>query len=118
MKQALKNDEFIPYYQPKVDINSGILVGGEALVRWKTREGKFIFPNEFIPMCEQTGLIVELDMIMYEKVLKFLKSFLEQGLACVPISVNFSRLHLMDSDFLSKIVRNNVNTACPLILLK
>lgn len=56
VKQALKNDEFIPYYQPKVDINSGILVGGEALVRWKTREGKFIFPNEFIPMCEQTAL--------------------------------------------------------------
>lgn len=84
VKQALKNDEFIPYYQPKVDINSGILVGGEALVRWKTREGKFIFPNEFIPMCEQTGLIVELDMIMYEKVLKFLKSFLEQGLRVFP----------------------------------
>ena len=107
------NDEFIPYYQPKVDINSGILVGGEALVRWKTREGKFIFPNEFIPMCEQTGLIVELDMIMYEKVLKFLKSFLEQGLACVPISVNFSRLHLMDSDFLSKIVKKQCEYGVP-----
>ncbi|WP_303216357.1 putative bifunctional diguanylate cyclase/phosphodiesterase [Bilophila wadsworthia] len=118
VKQALKNDEFIPYYQPKVDINSGILVGGEALVRWKTREGKFIFPNEFIPMCEQTGLIVELDMIMYEKVLKFLKSFLEQGLACVPISVNFSRLHLMDSDFLSKIVKKQCEYGVPAHLIE
>ena len=64
-------------------------------------------------MCEQTGLIVELDMIMYEKVLKFLKSFLEQGLACVPISVNFSRLHLMDSDFLSKIVKKQCEYGVP-----
>ena len=87
-------------------------------MRWKTREGKFIFPNEFIPMCEQTGLIVELDMIMYEKVLKFLKSFLEQGLACVPISVNFSRLHLMDSDFLSKIVKKQCEYGVPAHLIE
>ena len=118
VKQALKNDEFIPYYQPKVDINSGILVGGEALVRWKTREGKFIFPSEFIPMCEQTGLIVELDMIMYEKVLNFLKSFIDQGLACVPVSVNFSRLHLLDNDFLSKIVKKQCEYGVPAHLIE
>lgn len=118
VKQALKNDEFIPYYQPKVDINSGALVGGEALVRWKTREGKFIYPSEFIPMCEQTGLIVEVDMVMYEKVLKFLKSFLEQGLECVPISVNFSRLHLLDGDFLSKIVKKQLEYGVPAHLIE
>ena len=118
VKQALQDDEFIPYYQPKVDINSGVLVGGEALVRWKTRQGKFVYPNEFIPMCEQTGLIVELDMVMYEKVLKFLKSFLDQGVACVPISVNFSRLHLMDSDFLSKIVKKQLEYGVPAHLIE
>lgn len=57
-------------------------------------------------------------MIMYEKVLKFLKSFLEQGLACVPISVNFSRLHLMDSDFLSKIVKKQCEYGVPAHLIE
>ncbi len=118
VKQALRDDEFIPYYQPKVDINDGTLVGGEALVRWKTREGKFIFPNEFIPMCEQTGLIVELDMVMYEKVLKFLKSFLDQGMKCVPVSVNFSRLHLLDGDFLNKIVKKQLEYGVPAHLIE
>lgn len=105
VKRAIENGEFLPYYQPKINILDNTLVGCEALVRWLTPEGTFIYPDEFIPLCEQTGLVVEVDFIVYEKCLRLLQSFMEQGVPCVPISVNFSRLHLQDERFLDKIIK-------------
>lgn len=103
VEQALSNGEIIPFFQPKVDINSGKMVGAEALARWRTKEGKLIPPFEFIPLCEKTGLITELDMSIYEQVLVFQKKRLDAGLECIPISVNFSRVHLLDSEFFEKV---------------
>lgn len=105
VKRAIENDEFAPYYQPKVNVMNNRLVGCEALVRWKTPDGQFIYPDQFIPLCEQTGLITDIDFIVYEKCLKLLKKFIDQGVECVPISVNFSRLHLQNEGFLDKIVK-------------
>lgn len=102
--QAIENREFIPYIQPKVNVNTGELVGGEALARWKREDGSLVSPAVFIPMCEQTGIIVDIDMMIYEKVLQFLKGHLDAGIPCVPISVNFSRLHLLNKEFLKRIV--------------
>ncbi|MEG2544879.1 MAG: EAL domain-containing protein, partial [Longicatena sp.] len=104
IKQAFIEHEFIPFYQPKVDVNTGKLVGAEALARWKNNKGEIISPNKFIPLCEETGLVLELDMIIFEEVLVFLKKQIQQGITCVPISVNFSRLHLLSSNFVDKIV--------------
>lgn len=103
IEQALENDELVSYYQPKVDINTGELVGAEALVRWLTKDGKLVPPGDFIPLCEQTGLIVDVDMAVLDKVLRFLRKNLDEGVVCVPISVNFSRLHLLDKTFLDKV---------------
>lgn len=103
IKQAFSNHEMIPFFQPKVDILTGRLVGAEALARW-LKDGNLIPPFEFIPLCEKTGLIMELDMAIFEQTLHFIKKHLDQGIHCVPISVNFSRLHLVDSHFLEKIV--------------
>ncbi len=100
---ALANHEIIPFYQPKVDVNSGILVGAEALARWRTRDGKLVPPGEFIPVCEKTGLVTDVDMAIFEQTLHFLKRNLDAGIQCVPISVNFSRLHLTDPQFLNKV---------------
>lgn len=105
VKQALVDREIIPFYQPKVDINTGALVGAEALARWKTKEGKLVPPFEFIPMCEQTGMVTELDMAIFEQVLQFLRRSLDRNLHCVPISVNFSRLHLLNKDFMSDVMK-------------
>ncbi|CAK7039039.1 EAL domain-containing protein [Phascolarctobacterium sp.] len=105
LKQAIRNDEFVAFYQPKIDINDGRLVGAEALIRWKTTENKLVSPGEFIPLAEKTGLVTELDMIVFEKVLQFLRQALDAGIECVPISVNFSRLHFYNSDFFDKILR-------------
>lgn len=103
VRQAIDRSEFVPFFQPKMDIDTLIPVGGEALVRWKTPDGVYISPGEFLPMCEQTGIITEIDLMVYEKVLAFLSKRLELGLPCVPISVNFSRLHLLDEEFFDKI---------------
>lgn len=104
LEQALQNDEVIPFYQPKVDVNTRALVGAEALARWRTKDGQMMPPSEFIPMCEKTGLITDLDMTIYEKVLKFLRRNLDEGVSCVPVSANFSRLHLADPEFVDKLI--------------
>ncbi len=101
--QAIANREFVPYIQPKVNVNTGEVVGGEALARWCREDGSLVSPATFIPMCEQTGVIVDIDMMIYEKVLRFLKAQLDAGVPCVPISVNFSRLQLLNRDFLKRI---------------
>lgn len=58
MRQALENNEFAVYYQPKVDLRSGEIVGAEALLRWQTFDGEMVHPTTFIPLAEETGLIV------------------------------------------------------------
>lgn len=105
VKQALADDEMIPFFQPKVNVNTLKLVGAEALVRWRTKDGKLIPPNDFIPLCEKTGIITELDGIIFEKVLQFLQRNLLAGVECVPISVNFSRLHLLNNHFFDNIMK-------------
>ncbi|MEG0758207.1 MAG: EAL domain-containing protein [Raoultibacter sp.] len=104
VEQALVNDEFLAFYQPKINVETGVLVGAEALARWRKSDGTLVSPAEFIPLCEKTGLIVDLDMVILKKVLRFLKAKLDAGIPCVPISVNFSRLHLVDPNFLDTIV--------------
>ena len=94
LPSALENNEFKVYYQPKVEAGTGKVVGGEALVRWQKRDGTFIYPNEFIPFFEESGLIVDVDYYIYEEVFKDIKSRLDRGLSVVPISMNISRVHL------------------------
>lgn len=105
IEKALDNNEIIPFYQPKVDINSHKLVGAEALARWRTDDGKLRPPGEFISVCEKTGLITAVDMTIFEKTLKFIKRNLEKGVNCVPISVNFSRMHFLNNDFLDVLLQ-------------
>ncbi len=104
IRLALQQSEFIPFYQPKVDIQSNRVIGCEALARWRMEDGTFVSPAEFIPISEQTGMVVDLDMMIYEKALMQLRSSLDAHGLCVPISVNFSKMHLYDLDFPEKLV--------------
>lgn len=118
LKLAIKNDEFVAFYQPKVDINSGKLVGAEALIRWRTRDNKLIAPGDFIPLSEKTGLVTDLDMIVFEKVLAFLRTSLDAGVECVPISVNFSRLHFSNEKFLPTLLQKMEKYQVPAHLIE
>ena len=109
--EALKNEEFKVFYQPKIDIVSGELAGAEALCRW-FRGGKIRPPLEFIPILEQTTDICQLDFYMLDHVCKDIRRWLNEGRNVVRISVNLSRKHMLDVDLLEHIIniidRNNV----------
>lgn len=104
MHKALENGEFVPFFQPKVDLKTQNLIGAEALVRWLPPEGGLIPPSDFIPLFEQNGFIAKLDLYIFEAVCKYLQSWLEQGIAIVPISVNLSQRTLTHPDLLSTIL--------------
>ena len=93
--------DFVAFYQPKVDIRDGKIVGAEALVRFKdpTEGGAIKSPFYFVPYYEQTGKITELDFFVFESVCKLLRRRLDEGLPVVTISCNFSRMHFMKPGF-------------------
>ena len=94
---GLKREEFLVYYQPKVDVHSGEIVGAEALCRW-FRDGSIVPPMNFIPILEQNMDICDLDFYMLEHVCRDIRRWLDVGRNVVRISVNLSRKHLVDVD--------------------
>ncbi len=102
-KSILENGEFIVYYQPKVDSSKLEICGAEALIRWQ-HEGVLIPPIKFIPQLEQEGSICQLDYYVLEQVCRFLKEREQNGQRNICISVNFSRKHLEEDDFVRHVV--------------
>ena len=107
--KAMKDKDIKVFYQPKVDIRTGEIVGAEALCRW-FRDGKIIPPMEFIPVLEQGSDICNLDFYMLNEVCGDIRRWLDEGKKVVRISVNLSRKHMMDIDLLERIfgvINNN-----------
>lgn len=90
LPEALEKREFQVYYQPKVDIRTGQIVGTEALARW-IRNGEVIQPFRFIPTMERNGFIIHLDLYILKRVCEAINEWIEKGYKLVPISVNISR---------------------------
>ena len=101
--QALKNGEFRAYYQPKVNVFTGRIVGAEALCRW-VKNGKIVQPIDFIPMLEETNDICKLDMFMLERACADIKRWIDEGREGVRVSVNLSRKNMMNADLLEHIM--------------
>lgn len=99
MLKSLENEEFLVYFQPKVDLQTGLATQAEALVRWQTDEGLIIPPDKFIPIFEKKYLISSLDQYVFKKVCTFIRRRLDAGLPVNTISVNVSRLQFYNSDF-------------------
>lgn len=103
MSDALENHEFVPYYQPKYDVQTNKPVGAEALARWIHPTKGFISPGVFIPIFEKNGFISKLDLYIWECVCKQLKEWKDKGVPLFPVSVNVSRVNLYNPN-LSKII--------------
>lgn len=95
---ALASDEFTFFVQPQCDITTGKLVGGESLVRWRHKTRGLIPPGVFIPVLEKSGYIVNLDRVVWEKVCRWLRSWMDRGYRPVPISINISRIDILSMD--------------------
>ena len=101
MESALKNREFLVYYQPKYDLATETIAGAEALVRWRSKEMGMMSPADFIPLFEKNGFITRMDMFVWEKVCIDLRAWLSAGNKIVPVSVNVSRADLLNPSLVS-----------------
>lgn len=102
---ALENGELVLYIQPKVNMSTGRIIGGEALVRWLHPEKGLVSPGEFIPVLEKNGFIINVDEYIWEKVFAYLGKLKEEGRELVPISINVSRLHAYDTRLAENLIR-------------
>lgn len=96
IRQALKERQFQLYYQPKVDLASGAITGAEALVRWPQADGSVISPLEFIPLCEESGLIVELGHWVLQEACRACQRWQQQGYRGINVAVNLSSVQFRD----------------------
>ncbi len=101
---ALAKGDIRAFFQPKVDMRTGKIVGAETLVRWSDGEGGVNLPDTFIPALEKRGSIVELDFYAFEETLKILRKWKDQGRELIRISVNFSRKHNSLPNFVERVV--------------
>lgn len=98
IQQALQNKEFVLYWQPKCNLSTGQIVGLEALARWNHPEKGIVTPGSFVPLMEKCGLIVNLDLYVWEEACRQLRSWKEEGKPLLPVSVNISRADLQAID--------------------
>ncbi len=103
MYSALENREFEVYLQPKYELSTDTIVGAEALIRWHHPTMGFLSPARFIPILEQNGFLLRLDCYVHEEVCKIIRSWMDAGETPFPISVNMSRLHARQQDFVERL---------------
>ncbi len=100
LHRALKNKEFIPYYQPKLCLSTGKVIGVEALMRWRHPELGLLLPERFIPVLESTGLIVPVGYGLIEQSIRDYQNWLSEGMTACGLSINLSALQLKDLKFI------------------
>ncbi|MFA6197171.1 MAG: EAL domain-containing protein [Sulfurimonas sp.] len=112
LRNALKEDQFVVYYQPQINAELNKIIGMEALVRWHHPLNGFIQPNSFIPLAEEIGLIVLLDRIVMQKSMLQFAQWYEQGLNPGVLSLNLSVRQLEQEDFLDRLQQLIKDTGC------
>ena len=103
MRRALENNAFVLHYQPKVQADSARIVGFEALIRWNDPDSGLVAPGDFIPILEETGMIVEVGQWAIARVLQDQAAWRQQGLAVPRIAVNVSAVQLRRKGFSEQI---------------
>lgn len=105
LRRALRRDELELHYQPRLCLDSGRIVGLEALVRWRHQERGLLPPSEFVPLAEQSGLIVPLGYWVIFRALRDMQALREQGFAPLHMAINLSFRQFQDSQLLPTLNR-------------
>lgn len=112
LRNALKEDQFVVYYQPQIDTIMDRIIGMEALVRWHHPLNGFVHPGSFIPLAEEIGLIVLMDRVVMEKAMLQFVQWYEQGLNPGVLSLNLSVRQLEQEDFMDRLKQLIHDTGC------
>lgn len=104
LRRALENQELVLWYQPKTDLKTGKVTGMEALMRWQDPESGLIPPMKFIPVMEQTGMILEAGSWALSQVAVDCRRWVSEGLKPPRIAVNVSPIQLRQKDFVSTVI--------------
>ncbi|MGE4545390.1 MAG: PAS domain S-box protein [Pedobacter sp.] len=103
LRQALKRGEFCLYYQPKVSLKSGQIIGCEALIRWDCPQRGMVPPTEFIPLAEETGLIIPIGNWVLKEACRQNKAWQDAGLPAQRVAVNLSARQLRKNELATRI---------------
>ncbi|MEQ7919022.1 bifunctional diguanylate cyclase/phosphodiesterase [Xanthomonas sp. WHRI 1810A] len=105
LRRALRRDELELHYQPRLCLNSGKILGLEALVRWRHAERGLLPPSEFVPLAEQSGLIVPLGYWVISRALRDMQTLREQGIPPLHMAINLSFRQFQDNQLLATLSR-------------
>jgi diguanylate cyclase (GGDEF)-like protein/PAS domain S-box-containing protein len=101
LRCALRRNEFVLHYQPKLNLQTGQITGVEALIRWLHPQRGLLYPQQFVPLAEECGLILGIGQWVLVEVCKQARAWLDEGIGVVPVSVNVSAAEFGAKDFLS-----------------
>ncbi|HXA48027.1 MAG TPA: EAL domain-containing protein [Burkholderiaceae bacterium] len=104
LKSALEEDQYLLYYQPKIDLATGRITGAEALIRWQHPQRGMVPPIEFIPLAEETGLIVPIGTWVIRAVCAQQASWRRQQIPIVPVALNLSSLQFREGNVLELVI--------------
>ena len=113
IRQALEREEFVLHYQPKLDLKSGRIVGAEALIRWFQPRSGWVSPADFIPVAEDSGLIVRLTQWVLRQACEQAQAWRAMGLTPLCISVNISAIDFRQRDFVDNLATLLKQTGLP-----
>ncbi len=99
LRRAIEKGEFVLHFQPQISIHSGTIVGAEALVRWLHPEKGLIAPGKFIPIAEETGLIIPMSELIIKQAIEQAVKWSEMGLPLLTVAVNISVKHFRQANF-------------------
>ncbi len=105
LRKALERDEFILHYQPQVSLMTGEMIGVEALIRWERPGASLVYPNDFIPFAEETGLILPIGKQIMKKAFEQSVSWKKKGYGHIRIAVNISSLQFKHDEFVDIVTK-------------
>jgi len=110
LRKAVKNNDLLVYYQPQINVDTGKIVGMEALLRWPHPEMGMIPPDKFIPLAEDTGLIIPIGKWVLAEACRQNKAWQQQGLTPVPVAVNLSAVQFRQHNLLEIVQETLIET--------